>query len=1088
MMNSVLRMSEDELAKLEAGLGFRSLPAFGIAATTSVLALAGMALRYSPGDNVPLAGMDNISGQCVLAGTLGVSMMVAAWLVRSVIMKRLQWGVLLSLVIHLVLCFVLHTVQVNVPVVLAAEIGTDNLPLQEFTMPDYGGAESLTSPEQQQWERPTDVDVQEAEQQQLERQDAEIEIDVQPEQVLRQEHVAAVDVPMPQREQEQMQQERELELQRQMQQAQANVPEQLETPQVTTQQSQQPELEARRNNRMEANPQNSQRRMETVERRSDEAVSEATVRFRAEVRPTEMLQAEMTPNERAAAEAAIADSTAEAVDVAAAAAARPMTTEAQALEVRRQSEADPVSSQSADNSAPASSSARQVESLNPARATSADMATADAVPSSGGATSLQRSTTSAGQSTSAAETSAQSVSVATAERSGSPELSATAAASNVARGNSSVPTGSAGAGGAPAMQSSLRGVTALQSGSVGQGRGTGAGRGPQLGQSVANPSPGGGRGQRSTQHSQVGAVGTQATQVQVAGVAASSGAAGRRLASGPATSASNVARNGGGLPASVTRGSGTESSAAPSGTRGRGVSVAMRTEGRSGGSGRSTNATARLGGVLGGRGITGSSSGRSAAAASLPAGSLAAEEVGALVIAGPQAPSGSSGGGGRGRSSGLDGPRIASLARSSAGLPGMSRGGSTSVGRTRSSLPGAFGASGLPSRAASRAGGPRLASESDVAGMIRRSISGISAIATERVSPGFSMRTPEARVEAVEKLGGNDISEAAVERGLEWLAAHQYAAGNWSIHEMNCRDHDCTGHGIYQADPAATGLALLVFLGAGNTHTTGKYQAVVDRGLQWLIERQTSAGDLFAAESEFAGFYSHGIAAIALCEAFGMTKDKQLREPAQRAINYIVASQHPKFGGWRYQPQFESDTSVSGWQLMALKSGEMAGLKIPDAAYAGVKTWLDSVEDSENAGRFSYHPTKEVTPSMTAEGLLMRQYLGARRDNSAVQAGASYLRQRLPRSESRDVYYWYYATQVMFHMQGDHWAAWNAALRDSVVESQEKGGPVRGSWSPELPTKDMWGRSGGRHYVTCLNLLMLEVYYRHLPLYIELDR
>jgi hypothetical protein len=350
------------------------------------------------------------------------------------------------------------------------------------------------------------------------------------------------------------------------------------------------------------------------------------------------------------------------------------------------------------------------------------------------------------------------------------------------------------------------------------------------------------------------------------------------------------------------------------------------------------------------------------------------------------------------------------------------------------------------------------------------------------------MRTPEARAEAVDKLGGNDISEAAVERGLEWLAAHQYAAGNWSIHEMNCRDHDCTGHGIYQADPAATGLALLSFLGAGNTHTTGKYQTVVDRGLKWLIERQTSAGDLFAAESEFAGFYSHGIAAIALCEAFGMTKDAQLREPAQRAIDYIVASQHPKFGGWRYQPQFESDTSVSGWQLMALKSGEMAGLKVTNAAYAGVKTWLDSVEDDENAGRFSYHPTKEVTSSMTAEGLLMRQYLGARRDNSAVQAGASFLQQRLPRAESRDVYYWYYATQVMFHMQGEHWAAWNEVLRDTLVESQEKGGPVRGSWSSELPTKDTWGRSGGRHYVTCLNLLMLEVYYRHLPLYIELDR
>ena len=1086
-MKSVLRMPEAELAKLEAGIGFRTLPAFGIAATTSILALAGMALRYSPGDDVPLAGMDNFTGQCALAGTLGLSMIVAAWLVRSVIMKRLQWGVLLSLLIHLLLCVLLQTVQVNVPVVLAAEIGVDNVPLQEFTMPDYGGAESLTSQEQQQWERPTDVDVQESEQQQLDRQDTEIEVDAQPEQVQRQERVAAVDVPMQQREQERMQQEQKLELQRQMQQAEANAPERLDSPQITTQQSQQPQLEARQQNRMEANPQNSQRRMETVERLSNPTVIQPTVAFRAEVRPTDMLKAEMTPTERAMTEAAIAESTAESVDVAAAAEAQQLTADAQATNVRRQSQADLLSRQRPDNSAPESSSQLQVENRNPARATSADMAAQDAAPSSGGATSLQRSTTSAGQSTSAADTSAQAVNIATAAGSGSPELTAAATASNVARGRSSVPTGSAGAGGAPSMRSSASGVTALQSGTIGQGRGSGTG--PQLGQSVTTPSAGGSRGQRRTRQGQVGAVGTQAQQVQVSGVAGGSGAAGRVLASGPAAAASSVARNGGGLPGRVTSGSGNTSSAVPSGTRGRGMSIAMRTEGRSGLSGRSASANAKLGGVLGGRGTTGASAGRSAAAASLPPGTLAAKEMGALVVAGPQAQGGTSGSNrSSGQTGGLDGPRVASLARRSSGLPGMSRRGAGSVARTRSRLPGGIGTGGLPSRAVSGAGSPRLASESEVAGMIRRTIPGISAIAADRVSAGFSMRTPEAREEAVRKLGGNDVSEAAVERGLEWLAAHQYAAGNWSIHDMNCRDHDCTGHGSYQADPAATGLALLAFLGAGNTHTTGKYQPVVDRGLNWLIERQTSAGDLFAAESEFAGFYSHGIAAIALCEAFGMTKDPQLREPAQKAINYIVASQHPKFGGWRYQPQFESDTSVSGWQLMALKSGEMAGLDIPDAAYAGVKSWLDTVEDAENAGRFSYHPTKEVTQSMTAEGLLMRQYLGARRDNDAVQAGASYLRQRLPRSESRDVYYWYYATQVMFHMQGEYWDAWNAALRDPLVESQEKGGPVRGSWSPELPTRDTWGQSGGRHYVTCMNLLMLEVYYRHLPLYIELDR
>jgi hypothetical protein len=76
----------------------------------------------------------------------------------------------------------------------------------------------------------------------------------------------------------------------------------------------------------------------------------------------------------------------------------------------------------------------------------------------------------------------------------------------------------------------------------------------------------------------------------------------------------------------------------------------------------------------------------------------------------------------------------------------------------------------------------------------------------------------------------------------------------------------------------------------------------------------------------------------------------------------------------------------------------------------------------------------------------------------------------------------------MFHLQGPHWQTWNATTRDLLVNTQQTEGPAAGSWDPERPVKDAWGRSGGRLYVTCLHLLMLEVYYRHLPLYDDLDR
>ena len=350
------------------------------------------------------------------------------------------------------------------------------------------------------------------------------------------------------------------------------------------------------------------------------------------------------------------------------------------------------------------------------------------------------------------------------------------------------------------------------------------------------------------------------------------------------------------------------------------------------------------------------------------------------------------------------------------------------------------------------------------------------------------MRTTDARREAAKNLGGSESSEEAVERGLEWLARNQYPDGHWSIDDFPGESSPTLGEGSFKSNSAATGLALLAYLGAGYTHQSGKYQANVQRGMTWLLQGQKADGDLFSDETEFVWFYSHGIASIAVCEAYGLTKDAALKEPAQKALNFILASQHPKFGGWRYRPQFESDTSVSGWQLMALKSGEMAGLEVSKGSYSGIAAWLDSVQSKTSNGQYSYHPSSEPTPAMTAEALLMRQYLGAKRDDPRLIAGANFLATRLPDFGQRDSYYWYYATQVMFHMQGDHWSEWNAGLRDLLVTTQSKDAAMSGSWDPARPTPEKWANGGGRHYLTCVNLLMLEVYYRHLPLYLELEK
>ncbi len=355
------------------------------------------------------------------------------------------------------------------------------------------------------------------------------------------------------------------------------------------------------------------------------------------------------------------------------------------------------------------------------------------------------------------------------------------------------------------------------------------------------------------------------------------------------------------------------------------------------------------------------------------------------------------------------------------------------------------------------------------------------------------------------KAGNSEGTEIAVERGLDFFARLQFPDGHWSLHELPPGVKlDDAAMGQMQSDAAATGLALLTYLGGGYTHLDDKYGAVVRKGVGWLVQRQKPNGDLFSGGTKYTRFYSHGIAAIALCEAYGMTQDPELREPARKAIDFIVKSQHPTRGGWRCNVRpdtgqaSETDTSVTGWQLMALKSAQMAGLEVPAETFRKINVWLDSALASDIGGRYVYNPFARPTPeqqhgrepslAMTAEAMLMRMYLGHKREDPQLIAGAEFLKANLPDNGTterplRDCYYWYYATQAMFQMQGQYWIAWNERFRPLLQESQASSGDLAGSWRPHEPVPDRWGAAGGRMYVTAMHLLMLEVYYRHLPLF-----
>jgi hypothetical protein len=121
---------------------------------------------------------------------------------------------------------------------------------------------------------------------------------------------------------------------------------------------------------------------------------------------------------------------------------------------------------------------------------------------------------------------------------------------------------------------------------------------------------------------------------------------------------------------------------------------------------------------------------------------------------------------------------------------------------------------------------------------------------------------------------------------------------------------------------------------------------------------------------------------------------------------------------------------------------------------------------------------------MTAEGLLSRMYLGWTKDDGGLGRGIAWLLDdHLPDRRDPNVYYWYYATQVMHHWGGEPWSQWNRHIRDVLVITQETRGHEAGSWEP----RDPHGHQGGRLYMTALACCTLEVYYRHAPLYRKID-
>jgi hypothetical protein len=351
--------------------------------------------------------------------------------------------------------------------------------------------------------------------------------------------------------------------------------------------------------------------------------------------------------------------------------------------------------------------------------------------------------------------------------------------------------------------------------------------------------------------------------------------------------------------------------------------------------------------------------------------------------------------------------------------------------------------------------------------------------------PGYALsgREEGSKRGLLGKYGGTRRTEEAVLAGLQWLAKQQLRDGSWSL----LGPYSDGVQGGMDNKAAATAMALLAFQGAGNTTEKGRFKTNVVRGWSWLLKELDGNGCFYHEGPIHHRFYTQGQATIAICELYGMTQDKKYKEAAERALKYCVNGQSP-LGGWRYDFQGDSDVSVTGWVVMAVQSAKMAGLEVSDDVFRNVERFLDKVAQHDGS-RYPYRGTEQPTVTMTAEALLCRQYLGWPQDDARLVAGMEWItspENLIDFNKGRNVYYWYYATQAAHHMEGDYWKRWNDVMREIMPRQQVQSGAERGSWDPTRPTLDQWAPHGGRLYVTCLSIYMLEVYYRHLPIYTKI--
>jgi len=311
--------------------------------------------------------------------------------------------------------------------------------------------------------------------------------------------------------------------------------------------------------------------------------------------------------------------------------------------------------------------------------------------------------------------------------------------------------------------------------------------------------------------------------------------------------------------------------------------------------------------------------------------------------------------------------------------------------------------------------------------------------------------------------------DTAISKALKRLARDQRPSGAWATQDN-------------RESTATTSLAIMAFLAAGHVPGEGPYGELLNRGVAWVVSQQKPNGLLVSRNSR-GPMYSHGIATLMLGEVAGML-DGQIQKSAEQAliqaIKVTLKAQNIKKptrfdGGWRYQiTSTDSDLSVTGWQLLALRAAKNVGCDVPAENIERAVSYVKRCSVRGNNG-FGYQVGGGPTPTRTGTGILALEVCGEHQSDEAMGA-AEYL-SRTPLREGQSFFYYgaYYCTVGLFKVGGKHWDQARPRMFEMLLRLQN----VDGSW----PIGRHGESSAGRVYSTSMAVLALAVEYRYLPIY-----